>query len=81
MSFSIKDKSVNKMDKVNVKNNKPAMGQKNPCYLANKIYNMLNQGSLYEIHQELQDLKNEHDRKCLIKVFVEKFNFNFIKYI
>lgn len=69
------------MDAVSNKNNKPAIGQKQPCHLAEEIYAMLNQGSLFEIHQILSRLKNEKDRKCVIQLFIEKFNFNFLKYI
>jgi hypothetical protein len=42
---------------------------------------MLNQGNLFEIHRILQNLKNEEERKCVINVFLEKFDFNFLKYI
>jgi len=69
------------MDTVKLKNNKPEIGQKESCHLAEKIFGMLNQGNLFEIHRILQNLKNEEEKKCLLKVFVEKFDFNFQKYI
>jgi hypothetical protein len=69
------------MDSVNLKNNMLAIGQKKSCHLAERIYRMLNQGNLFEIHKILQDLKNEEEMKCVVQVFLEKFNFNFQKYI
>jgi len=69
------------MDAVRLKNNNPEIGQKRSCHLAEKIYAMLNQGNLYEIHEILSHLENEDDRKCVIQVFADKFDFNFLKYI
>lgn len=69
------------MDAVNIKNNMPEIGQKETCHLAERIFCMLNQGNLFEIHKILQQINNEEEKLCVIKVFVEKFNFNFQKYI
>lgn len=69
------------MDSVELKNNNPVIGQKKSCHLAERIFRMLNQGNLFEIHKILRDLQNEEDRNCVVRVFLEKFNFNFQKYI
>ena len=61
--------------------NNTEIGQKKPCHLAEEIFAKLNQGSLYEIHQILSEVENEKQRKCIIKLFIEKFDFNFTKYI
>ena len=52
-----------------------------PSQLAERIFVNLNQGNLYEIHQILDETKDEYERSNLVKVFVEKFNFNFLMYI
>ena len=62
-------------------NNNTEIDQKKTCHLAEEIYAKLNQGSLYDIHQILSEVENEKQRKCIIKLFVEKFDFNFTKYI
>lgn len=69
------------MDSVRLKNNGRVNGQKSTCQLAEEIFAMLNQGSLYNIHQVLENLKNDDELKCLEKAFIEKFEFNFTKYI
>jgi len=69
------------MDAIKLKNNNREIGQKKQCHLAEEIYVKLNQGSLYEIHQILNQLDNEKDRKCVVRIFLEKFDFNFLKYI
>ena len=69
------------MDQIKLKNNKREIGYKKQCHLAEEIYVKLNEGSLYEIHQILSQLENEKDRKCVIQIFLEKFDFNFLKYI
>ena len=69
------------MDSGRLKNNEKLMAQKSNCQLAEEIFTMLNQGSLYNIHQLLQEMKSEDELKCLEKVFIEKFEFNFKKYI
>ncbi len=68
------------MEPVKLNNNKPEIGQKS-CRLAEEIYSMLNQGSLFEIHRMLNNIEDEENIKCVVKVFIEKFNFNFLKYI
>ena len=68
------------MEPVNLKNKKPEIGQKS-CRLAEEIYSKLNQGSLFEIHQILNKIEDEDKKRCVVKVFIEKFNFNFLKYI
>ena len=68
------------MEPVKLKNNKPEIGQKS-CHLAEEIYSKLNQGSLFEIHQMLNKIEDEDKKRCVVKVFIEKFNFNFLKYI
>lgn len=69
------------MDVAKLKNRDLNISQRNPCHLAEEIYAKLNQGSLYEIHQLLSEVENEKQRKCIIKLFIEKFDFNFTKYI
>ena len=69
------------MDSGQLKNNEKLMAQKSNCQLAEEIFAMLNQGSLYNIHQVLQEMKSEDELKCLEKAFIEKFEFNFTKYI
>ena len=69
------------MDALNLKNNNLENGQKKPCHVAERIFSMLNQGNLFEIHRILQELKDEEERKCVAQVFLEKFDFNFQKYI
>ena len=81
MKKSIKSKSMKKMDSVRLKNNRRVSDQKSTCQLAEEIFAMLNQGSLYNIHQVLEKLKNDDELKCLEKTFIEKFEFSFTKYI
>ena len=69
------------MNTVKLKNNKPEIGQNKSCHLAERIFRMLNQGNLFEIHEILNSLKSEEQRKCVEQVFVDKFDFNFQKYI
>ena len=69
------------MDAVRLKNNKPEIGQKKPCNLADEIYAKLNEGNLYEIHKILNQLEDENQRRCVIRIFLEKFDFNFLRYI
>jgi len=78
---SIKYKSFEEMDTVKLKNNTPEIGQNNTCHLAERIFFMLNQGNLFAIHKILKGIDNEEEKMCVIKVFKEKFNFNFQKYI
>jgi len=51
-----------------------------PHELADEIYLKLHQGSLFEIHQLLLAMKEE-EKKCLVGVFMGKFNFDFSNYI
>ena len=69
------------MDSESLKNNNKVIGQKTPLQLAEEIYTLLNQGSLYNIHQILQCLESDEDHDCLVKAFIQKFEFNFTKYI
>ena len=81
MEISIKGNSIKKMDSARLKNNKRVRDQKSSCQLAEEIFALLNQGSLYNIHQVLAKVKSEDELKCLEKTFMEKFEFNFTKYI
>jgi len=49
--------------------------------LAEKIYCLLNEGSLFEIYRVLDTLKTKEDKKFVREVFKAKFDFNFQKYI
>lgn len=49
--------------------------------LADKIYSLLNEGSLFEIYKIMENLKSVHDKKCIKDLFNTKFNINFINYI
>ena len=69
------------MDAVKLKNNMPEIGQNNSCLLAERIFCMLNEGNLFEIHKILKSFKNEDEKMVVVKVFVEKFDFNFQNYI
>ena len=68
------------MDSVKLKNNKQDPGVKS-CKLAEKIYFNLNQGNLFEIHKILESIDNDYDKSCVINVFIQKFDFNFLRYI
>ena len=53
----------------------------NKYRLAEDIYCKLNQGSLFEIYQILESIKTAQLKSSIEQAFMEKYNFNFKKYI
>lgn len=49
--------------------------------LAERIFCLLNQGSLFEIYRVLESLKTSDDKKYVKEVFKVKYDFNFQEYI
>ena len=49
--------------------------------LAAFIYCKLNQGGLFEIYQIMDSIKSVQVKDCIVHAFVEKYHFNFQKYI
>ena len=68
------------MDSSGLKKSNEEIGQQSR-QVAENIYKNLNQGNLFEIHQILNNLRDDHEKSCVINVFIEKFNFNFLRYI
>jgi hypothetical protein len=59
---------------------KKGIGQ-NEYRLAEDIYCKLNQGSLYEIYKIMDRIKSVQVRESIGQAFVEKYHFDFHKYI
>jgi hypothetical protein len=55
--------------------------KQNEYRLAEDIYCKLNQGGLFEIYQIMDSIKSAQVRDSIEQAFVEKYNFNFQKYI
>lgn len=49
--------------------------------LAERIFCLLNQGSLFEIYRVLESLKTTADKKYVMEVFKIKYDFNFQEHI
>ena len=69
------------MDSIKLKNNNQGNGQQDSCSIADEIYHLLNQGSLYEIHQVWNQIESNEQKQFIHHAFVDKFNFDFLRYI
>ena len=69
------------MEAQDLKNYKKKHFSQNEYRLAEDIFCKLNQGSLYEIYQIMDRVKSVQMRESIKQAFVEKYNFNFQKYI
>ena len=61
-------------------NNKSVISQKEFC-LAEEIFHKLNQGSLFEIYQIIDQLKGKDEESILERAFLERYHFDFRQYI
>jgi hypothetical protein len=49
--------------------------------VAENIYRLLNQGSLFSICEIMENLKSQDEKRYVINAFKEKYNFNFLNYV
>ena len=68
------------MGTANHKNNIKIPGPKE-YLLAEQIFHNLNQGSLFEIYQILEALEGKEEKIAVERIFFDRYNFNFRKYI
>ena len=68
------------MEAIDHKNNKSVISQKEFC-LAEEIFHNLNQGSLFEIYQIMDQLKGKDEESILERAFLERYHFDFRQYI
>ena len=60
------------------------INQKNPKFhveVAENIYRLLNEGSLFGICKIMENLKSNEEKRYVINAFMEKYNFNFLNYV
>ncbi len=74
-------KYYSKMEPVNHTIINPPEASQIQTDLADKIYSLLNEGSLFEIYKIMENLNSAQDKKCIKDLFNTKFDINFIKYI
>lgn len=51
------------------------------CQMVEKIFALLNQGSLYDIYKMLDEMRNKGELSEVKDAFAEKYDFNFLNYI
>lgn len=52
-----------------------------PIEVAENIYMLLNEGSLFGICRIIENLKSKDEKKDVINAFKKKYDFNFLNYI
>ena len=52
-----------------------------PIEVAENIYMLLNEGSLFGICRIMENIKSKDEKKDVINAFKEKYDFNFLNYI
>ena len=52
-----------------------------PIEVAENIYMLLNEGSLFGICRIMENIKSKDEKKDVINAFKKKYDFNFLNYI
>lgn len=68
------------MEAIDHNNKKLKVSQKEIC-LAEEIYHNLNQGSLFEIYRLMEELEGKEKIYMIYQAFLERYHFDFRKYI